>query len=193
MITRASYLYKLIRFSRQECVARISIAAHHLRRARSSSALSGGNSTGRFFQDSARAWACAPDKIDIVARREFFRLSQETVRIHRVENQLPLDVFLARQDKWDRFVVRVNQQQKCVIADWFPFKIENIDRVAAQQHANAANKRRRPFLLAHFAPARIEPHYIPNLRTAYPPALKKFWPTKHRMRLAKPNQLSREL
>ena len=37
--------------------------------------------------------ASAPDKIDIVARREFFRLSQETVRIHGVENQLPLDVF----------------------------------------------------------------------------------------------------
>src|SRR4029077_18012859 len=34
--------------------------AHCLGRARSSSALNGGNSTDRFFQDSSRAWACAP-------------------------------------------------------------------------------------------------------------------------------------
>jgi len=48
-------------------------------------------------------------KMDIVARGKFFRLCQETVRTHRVENQLPLDLFLSRKDKWDRFVVGVNQ------------------------------------------------------------------------------------
>src|SRR5439155_4295280 len=48
-------------------------------------------------------------KMDIVARSKFFRLCQETVRTHRVENQLALDLFLSRKDKWDRFVVGVNQ------------------------------------------------------------------------------------
>src|SRR5207244_11388151 len=35
--------------------------------------------------------------------------------------------------------------------------------------------------------------HIPNLRPAYPAALKKFWTAKYRMRFAKPDQLSREI
>src|SRR5436305_7314872 len=55
------YLYKLIRFWQQDCVAEFLVpAAGYLRRARSSSALNGGNSTRRFFQDSSRACACVP-------------------------------------------------------------------------------------------------------------------------------------
>src|SRR5437667_4138796 len=55
------YLYKLIRFWQQDCVAEFLVpAAGYLRRARSSSALNGGNSTRRFFQYSSRACACVP-------------------------------------------------------------------------------------------------------------------------------------
>src|SRR5947207_14502781 len=55
------YLYKLIRFWQQDCVAEFLVpAAGYLRRARSSSALNGGNATRRFFHGSPRAWGCVP-------------------------------------------------------------------------------------------------------------------------------------
>src|SRR3954451_20063278 len=102
-------------------------------------------------------------------------------------------MFLARQDKRDRFVMRVNQQQKGIVTDWFAFKAENIAGIATQQHPNATNKSRGPFFVAHLAPARIEPHHVANLRTSYSPTLKKLRPTKHRMCMTKTDQLSREL
>src|SRR5882724_1443882 len=137
--------------------------------------------------------AGAPGNIDIIARCEFSRLRQKPVRIHRVENQFPLEILLAGKHKRYRFIMGINQQQKRVVANWFAFKINNIDRVATEQHSDTANERRRPFFVAHLAPAGIEPHHIPNLRAAYPAALKEFWTAKYRMRLAKPDQLSREI
>src|SRR4026208_1645087 len=102
-------------------------------------------------------------------------------------------MLLARQHEGDRFVMRIKQQQKCVVADWFTFKTEDIDRIATQQHADTANEWRSPFFLAHLAAAGIEPHHVPNLGTAYPSTLKKFRPSKYWMLIAKSNQLSREL
>ena len=87
----------------------------------------------------------------------------------------------------------IEEQQKCVIPDWFTFKTKNIDSIATQEHADTANKRRRPLFLAHLAPTGIEPHHIPDLRTSYPATLKKFRAAKYGMRVAKPNQLSCEL
>ncbi len=129
--------------------------------------------------------ASATAKIDVVAGGEFSWLSEETVRVHCVENQLPLEMLLTGQHKRDRFVMGINQQQKCVVADWFAFETENIDRIATEQHADTTNERRRPFFVAHLAAAGIEPHHIANLGTAYPPALKKFRTAKDRMRIAK--------
>src|SRR6266702_3840157 len=135
----------------------------------------------------------AAAKIDIVAGSKFSRLHQKTVGIHCVENELPLDMFLSRENKRDWLIMCVDQQQERVVANWFTFKIENIHRVAAQQHAKTANERRCPFFLAHLAAARIEPHHIPDFRTSNPPALEKLWTAEDRMVLPELNQLLREL
>ena len=76
--------------------------------------------------------ASAAAKIDVVAGSEFFWLGEETVRIHCVENQLPLEMFLTGQHKGDRFVMRVNQQEKCFVTDRLALEIENIAGIAAQ-------------------------------------------------------------
>src|SRR5436305_15161294 len=102
-------------------------------------------------------------------------------------------MLLDRQNKWDRFVMRINQQQKGLVTDWFAFKTENIAGIATQQHPNTTNERRRPVFVAHFAPAGIEPHHVANVRTAYSPTLKKLRPTKQRMCITQSVQLSREL
>src|SRR5262249_28802540 len=49
-----------------------------------------------------------PAKIDIVARCKSFRLRHKTVGIHSVQNQLPFEMFLAGQNKRDRFIMRVD-------------------------------------------------------------------------------------
>jgi hypothetical protein len=54
--------------------------------------------------------ASATAQIDIVPGGEPFPFRQETIWIHCVENQFPLDMLLARQDKGDWFVVGINQQ-----------------------------------------------------------------------------------
>ena len=74
----------------------------------------------------------ATAKIDIVAGGEFSRLHQETVRIHGVENELPLDIFLSRENERDRLIMRVDQQQECVVANWLTLEIKHVHRVAAQ-------------------------------------------------------------
>src|SRR5438094_5538165 len=66
----------------------------------------------------------APTEIDIVARCEFSWLRQKSARLHRVENELPLEILLAGQHKWYRFVMSINQQQKRVVADRLAFKSE---------------------------------------------------------------------
>jgi len=62
-------------------------------------------------------------KIDIVAGRKFSRLHQKTVGIHCVENELPLNMFLSRENKRDWLIMRVDQQQERVVANWSPSKL----------------------------------------------------------------------
>ena len=66
----------------------------------------------------------AAAKIDIVAGGKFSRLRQKTVRVRGIENELPLDVFLPRENERDRLIVRVDQQQECVVANWFTLETE---------------------------------------------------------------------
>jgi hypothetical protein len=49
-------------------------------------------------------------------------------------------MFLAGQKKRNRIVMSINQQQKCVVADWLTLESEHVHRIAAQQHANTTNK-----------------------------------------------------
>src|SRR5882724_8233241 len=74
--------------------------------------------------------AGAPAKIDVVAGREFSWLCQKTVRIHCIENELPLEMLLAGQHKGDRFVMRIDQQQKCFVTDRLAFETKNIAGIA---------------------------------------------------------------
>ena len=109
--------------------------------------------------------AGAPSEIDIIARCEFSWLRQKSVWVCCVENQLPLEILLAGQHKGYGFVMSIDQQQKRVVTDRLAFKSDYIARIAAQQHAEAPNKRRCPFFLAHQVTAGIEPHHVPNLGT----------------------------
>ena len=54
--------------------------------------------------------ASATAKIDVVAGGKVFWRSEETVRVHCVENQLPLEMLLAGEHKRDWFVMGINQQ-----------------------------------------------------------------------------------
>src|SRR3982750_1504866 len=102
-------------------------------------------------------------------------------------------MLLARQDKGDWFVMRINQQQKGVVTDRRAFEIENIAGITTEQHPHTTYEWRPPLFIAHLTPTGIEPHHIANFRTSYSPALKKLGPTKYRMRITKSDQLSREL
>src|SRR5262249_32076337 len=185
MITRALYLYKLIRFSRQDCVDRISI----LGRATEARALPASDdaitcvrqrSCGRtrpWLQTCAfllrgkwrkfdmplfpgflaslrlrpayklQQTAGAPAEIDVISGGTFPWLRKKTVRVHRVENQLPLQIFLAGQHKRYRFIMGINQQQKRVVTDWFTFEAEHVHHIAAEQHPQAPNEWRCPLFL----------------------------------------------
>src|SRR6476659_8716949 len=77
--------------------------------------------------------------------------------------------------------MRVDQEQEGIVANRLAFKTLDIDRVAAQEHPETADKGRIPLLVAHLIAAWIEPHHVANLRTADPPTLEKFRPSKNRM------------
>ena len=69
--------------------------------------------------------------------------------------------------------MRVDQEEKGIVADRFAFEILHVDGVAAQEHSEAANERRIPLLVAHLVAAGIEPHHVANLRAANPAALER--------------------
>src|SRR3984893_9664375 len=124
-------------------------------------------------------------KVDIVAGREFSRFLKKAVLGCGVENQLPFEVFFARRQKRDRFVVRVDQQNKSIVAERLSPRINDIAGVTADKHSKATHEWRRPFLVAHLIAARIEPHHVLNFRSANAFALKKFRPAKNGMLLTK--------
>src|SRR5882724_13597924 len=64
----------------------------------------------------------AAAEIEIGTGGEFSPLRQKTFGVHRVEDELPFNVFLARQDKGDRLIVSIDQQQKCIVANRFTFE-----------------------------------------------------------------------
>src|ERR1700746_395685 len=101
-------------------------------------------------------------------------------------------MFLTRENERDRLVISVDQEKKRIVANRLILKIEHIAGVAAQQYAKTTYEGRRPFFLAHFVPAGIEPHHIPNLRAANPAALEEFRPAKHGMLFAELNQSPRK-
>jgi len=73
----------------------------------------------------------AAAELDVIAGREFFTIRNETVWLVRVEDQLPLQAFLPRQDERYRLVMCVNQQQKRVVMNGFAFEGDNIGGVSA--------------------------------------------------------------
>src|ERR1700704_711161 len=139
----ALYLYKLIRFWQEDCVAEFLFSANRLFAASAFFLRTEGRKLdatflpGFFARLSLRPayklkqTTSPATKIDVIAGGEFSWFSQETVRIHCVENQLPLEMLLARQNEWNRFVMSIDQKQKCVVTDWFTVEIKNVDRIAA--------------------------------------------------------------
>src|SRR5437762_3392480 len=89
--------------------------------------------------------------------------------------------------------MRIYQQQKRLITNWFTFGIEHIGRIAAQQHAETAHERGCPFFFSHLVTAGSEPHHIPNLGARNAAILQQLRPQKYRMLFSQFNQFSREL
>src|SRR5436853_492490 len=81
--------------------------------------------------DQLKETTGAPADIDIITGGEFLRLGQKTARLVRVEDQLPFQMFLTGQYKRDRFVMRIYQQKKRVVADCFTFEIDHIGGIVA--------------------------------------------------------------
>src|SRR6266568_5075041 len=102
-------------------------------------------------------------------------------------------MFLAREDELNRFEVRIDEQEKGFVANGFALEIDYVGGIAAEQHSEAAHKWRRPFLLAHFVAARVEPHDVANLRPVNATPLQKFRAPKDRMIFAQFNQSPGEL
>src|SRR5438876_5890623 len=98
------YLYKLIRFWQQDCVAEFLVpATGYLRRARSSSALNGVNSTRRFFQDSSRACACVP----------LTSWSKQQARPPRLTSSPEANFFGSIRKPFGSIVSRINCHSRC--------------------------------------------------------------------------------
>ena len=104
-----------------------------------------------------------------------------------VQEEHPFQMLLPRQDKDDRLEVRIDEKQECVVADGLALKTEHVDCISAQKHSERADKGRRPFFVAHFVAARIEPHHVFDLRAADSPALEKFWAPENRMITPEPD------
>ena len=89
--------------------------------------------------------------------------------------------------------MRIYQQQKRLITNWFTFGIERIGRIAAQQHAETAHERGCPFFFGHLVTAGSEPHHIPNLGARNAATFQKRRPQENRMLFSQLDQFSREL
>jgi hypothetical protein len=72
--------------------------------------------------------------LDIITGGKFPRLPQKSFFFHGIENQFPLDLFLAWQHERDRLMVAIEEEQKCIIPNRLSLEIQNIDGVAAQEH-----------------------------------------------------------
>src|SRR3954447_5504939 len=90
-------------------------------------------------------------------------------------------------------MMRIEENQKSLIAHRLALEIRNVERVAAQQHAQRAHERRGPLLFAHLVSTRIEPHHILDLRTTDATALEKFRPAKNRVSITQSDQFPGEL
>src|SRR5439155_10601821 len=100
---------------------------------------------------------------DFIAGGVFLAVIGKAIFIDRVDHHAPLEMFFAGQDKRDQLIVRVDQEQKSLIANRFTFKAEYVDRIAAQEHSETARKRRRPIFIAHLVAAWVEPHHVLDL------------------------------
>ena len=86
-------------------------------------------------------------------------------------------------------MMSINKKQERFITDRLPLKIHDVLGVPAQKHSETTHKRRRPFFIAHFFAAGIEPHDVLYLGTADPPAPEKFRPPENRMVASEANQV----
>src|SRR5579864_1381183 len=102
-------------------------------------------------------------------------------------------MFRSWKQKRDPFEVRIDQNEKCFVSHRLAFEIHDVDRIAAQKHAETTHKRRRPFVVAHFAATRRKPHHIFDLASPNPATLEKFRTSKDRMIFAELNQATGKL
>src|SRR5207247_10254022 len=77
--------------------------------------------------------------------------------------------------------------------DWLTFEIEDIGRIAAQQHAETAHERRCPFCLGHLVTAGSKPHHITNVGAGNAATFQKLRAPKNWMLFSQLDQFSREL
>src|SRR5689334_15748259 len=88
--------------------------------------------------------------------------------------------------------MRIDQKEKRLIPHRFPLEGKNINRIAAQKHAETSNERRCPLFVAHLVSTRIEPHHIFNFSSTNSTTLQEFRAPKYRMFAPKLNQSAGE-
>src|SRR6516162_1162131 len=95
------------------------------------------------FRSRARLFALSQDKqgcrsraeINVITGRKFLQRLEKTVFVSGIENLCPLQILLAREKEWNRFIVRVDQKKKSVVAHRLASLIDQVVRVPTEDHA----------------------------------------------------------
>jgi len=123
----------------------------------------------------------------------FFSVLKKSILVCGVESLRPLKIFLAREQERNRFIMRVDEKKKRIVANLFAVLVDQIIRVTANQHSQTTPKWRGPLFQSHFVAAGIEPHRIVDLAAGHRLALEKFRPPKDRVLPPQLNQLPGKL
>src|SRR5471032_808020 len=85
------------------------------------------------------------DHFHVVARSKLLRFRQKPMFLRSIKDGHPLEVLLPRQHKNDRLKMRVDEKQEGLVSDRFTLETEDVNRISAQKHSDAAHEGRSPF------------------------------------------------
>ena len=86
-----------------------------------------------------------------------------------------------RQDKWNRFMVGVEEQDECFVGDGIAPRVFFFDGVAGEDEADGPQVPLVPIGLIHFFTVRVQPDNVFDVGPVDPPPLEETPAPKHRM------------
>src|SRR5437763_12587262 len=102
--------------------------------------------------------------------------------VSRVYQQSPAPrTVLALQVKFDRVVIRVEQQQDVIVPQWLPMRVAFAEGVPGQQHADATRKVLVPFDDGHLGAGWRQPRHVLPGCTLQRASLKETATAEHRV------------